>query len=99
MSPLIRNLAFAFGLALILWFGYTLFIQQSDELVTSNGVGTSDAALAGQSFFVELQKIQAVNLHGEVLNDARFQSLVDLRQDVVPEPVGRKNPFLPVTTH
>lgn len=96
MSPLIRNLAFAFGLALILWFGYTLFIQQPDELVTSNGA-LSSAAVDGQNFLANLQKVKGVNLKGEVLNDARFESLVDLRQDIVPENKGRKNPFVPIS--
>lgn len=95
MSPLIRNLAFAFGLALILWLGYMLFFQESDELVTTEG-STSAVALEGQAFLKTLSEVQAIQLNGEILDDPRFEILVDLRQDVVDEPVGRKNPFLPV---
>lgn len=95
MSPLIRNLAFAFGLALILWLGYMLFFRESDELVTTEG-STSAVALEGQAFLKTLSEVQAIQLNGEILDDPRFEILVDLRQDVVDEPVGRKNPFLPV---
>lgn len=95
MTPIIRNLAFAFGLALILWVGYILFIKSPDDVVTVDG-SMSAAALEGQAFLASLQRVEGVELHGEILNDARFESLVDLREDIVPEPVGRKNPFLPI---
>ncbi len=95
MSPLLRNLLFAFGLALILWLGYTVFFRESGELVTVEG-GVSDVAVQGQEFLTTLTEVRAISLNGAVLNDPRFESLVDQRQDVTPEDVGRQNPFLPV---
>ena len=95
MSSLIRNLGFAFALAFIVWLGYTLFIKESDDVVSTEG--KSQAALEGQEFLAHLQKVKKINLQSEVLNDARFESLIDLSIDVVPEPKGRENPFTPVT--
>ncbi len=94
MSALIRNILFAFGLALILWLGYTIFIRDSDELVISDSV--SDAARSAQDFLVKLKKVEAIKISGEILRDDRFESLVNFRQEIVSEPTGRPNPFLPV---
>ncbi|MBX9906976.1 hypothetical protein K2X96_03710 [Patescibacteria group bacterium] len=95
MSSLLRNILFAFGLAVLGWLGYTLFIADSEDLVTGDGL--SEASYAGQDLLVKLQEIESVSISGEVLQDVRFESLVDFRKEVVSEPVGRDNPYLPVS--
>lgn len=96
MSPLLKNLLIALGLAVLVWLGYILFVKGSDDLVTSTNGIENDAVRDGQELLVLLQQVRSVNLKGEVLEDARFQSLVDFRQDIVDEPKGRTNPFAPL---
>ena len=96
MSNLLRNIILALGLALIVWLGYTVFFDGSEDLVIAEN-GTSDAAQQGQEFLALVQQVRAVQLNGAVLTDGRFKSLVDLREEIREEPFGRTNPFSPVT--
>lgn len=97
MSSLIKNILFAAGLALIVWIGYVVFIQDSDPALTaSNAAVTNQAVRDAQDFLTRLQQLQSIGLEGRVLSDPRFESLIDLRQSVIEEPVGRPNPFEPI---
>ena len=99
MSPLLRNLALALVLALIAWLGYVVFLKDDEEVVsTANSGVINEAVRDGQEFLMRLQQMRSIELEGAVLNDPRFKSLIDLRQDLVAEPVGRDNPFLPIGT-
>lgn len=97
MSPLIKNLLFALGLATIVWLGYTIFIKDSElGLTASNSLVTSQAILDAQEFLAKLQQLRVIELDDKLFSDPRFRSLVDHRQVIVDEPVGRSNPFSPV---
>lgn len=96
MSPLIKNLLLALGLALIAWLGYSFFLKSDEAMVnSSNGSLVSGAVRDGQDFLIKLNQLKAIDLSGAIFNDPRFRSLEDKRQDVVSEPAGRDNPFLP----
>lgn len=43
-----------------------------------------------------LLQLRSISLSGTILTDPAFQSLHDFSIDLVPEPVGRDNPFAPV---
>ncbi len=97
MSPLIRNLMFALVLAVIVWLGYMLFIRDSEELVTvADSQIRNEAVQNSSEFLLRLHQLEQVELTGEILRDARFRSLRNLKQNIVSEPAGRKNPFLPI---
>lgn len=97
MSPLIKNALIATIAAVALWFGYQMFIANDDPLlVSSNTTATSQAARDAQQFLVRLQQLNAIEFDRSVFEDVRFRSLVDLRQVVLDEPVGRTNPFAPI---
>ena len=95
MSTLLKNLLFALGLALILWLGYVVFIREDDGDIVES-VELSQAQRDTQDFLVKLQQLRELNFGDRIFKDPRFQSLVDFRQDIEPEPVGRDNPFLPI---
>lgn len=96
MSPLIKNLLFALGLAVIVWLGYTVFIKDSDpSLTASNAAVTNQAVQDAQEFLVRLQQLREIELDNSLFSDPRFDSLIDHRQAIKNEPVGRSNPFDP----
>ncbi len=97
MSPLFRNLALALILALLVWLGYIIFFQEDEVLVSSSNSGVvNEAVRDGQEFLFRLQQVRSVKLNGALFEDPRFHSLLDIRQELVPETVGRENPFLPL---
>lgn len=97
MSKLLKNIIFAGGFALILWLGYVVFIRDSDPALTaSNAQVNNQAVRDAQDFLMKLQQLRTIELEGALFSDPRFNSLIDLRQEVTAEPVGRTNPFVPV---
>lgn len=97
MSGLIKNLLFALGLALILWLGYAVFFADDEEdLAVENTSLTSAAARDTQDFLVLFNQLKEIELEQTLFNDPAFNSLIDYRQPIESEPVGRVNPFEPV---
>lgn len=43
-----------------------------------------------------LLQLRAVSLSGTIFTDPAFQALQDFSSEIVPEPVGRPNPFAPL---
>jgi hypothetical protein len=95
MTPLLKNLLLALGLAVIGWLGYYLFLGTSDDIVVADPA-TSEAIQKGQDVLVLLQQVGSISFKESVLEDPRFKSLVDLHQTIESEPVGRSNPFAPL---
>jgi len=95
MSSLLRNILFACGLALILWFGYQ-YLKDSADLVRVEGVENTKVAREAQELLAKLRQVQAITISGALFEDPKFISLVDFRKQIVDEPIGRENPFLPI---
>lgn len=91
MSGLLKNLLLALAAAALIWMGYVFFIQ--DPTPTATSVSTSQAAIEAQDFLSRLRQLESVRIEGTIFTDTRFRSLTDFRQPLVPEPVGRTNPF------
>ena len=94
MSPLVRNIAIAFGLAVIATVGYFVFLKE-DEAIITESVPTSEAIRDSQEFLMRVRQLEQMQLNGKVLKDPRFTSLVDFTLEPEPEDVGRDNPFEP----
>lgn len=97
MSPLLRNSLFAVGLALILWIGYTMYFPTLPAVESTLSASTP-ALRNAQTVLVQLRQIEQVNIKTALFVDPRFESLTDFRKEIVPEPVGRENPFVPYST-
>jgi hypothetical protein len=52
---------------------------------------------ADQDLVTTLMQLRAVTLDGTIFTDPVFMSLQDFGVEIQPEPVGRPNPFLPLT--
>jgi len=94
MQSLLKNLAFAFSLALLVWLGYLVFVKEDVDAVSSSVA--SDAAIESAQFIAKLDELKEIRLseNSQVLSDTRFLSLIDQRQPIEPKPYGRKNPFV-----
>ena len=55
------------------------------------------SAGADQELVSTLLQLRAVTLSGTIFSDPVFMSLKDFGRDIVPEPVGRPNPFAPLS--
>jgi hypothetical protein len=95
MTPLLKNLLLALGLAVIGWLGYYLFLGEQDDVIVTDQA-TTEAIQRGQELLVLFQQVESITFNGGVLEDVRFTSLIDLHQTIESEPVGRSNPFAPL---
>lgn len=67
----------------------------SSSLLTTQGVQTG-LSPADQSLVATLLQLRAVKLDGTIFSEPAFQALKDFSTQIIPEPVGRPNPFEPL---
>jgi hypothetical protein len=76
---------------------YTLRGSSSpDALLVTENVGTGAPNETERDLVATLLQLRAIGLDGTIFSDPAFQSLVDYGIEIVPEPVGRENPFAPL---
>ena len=110
MSSLLHNKVVLGILAVLIAGGLWIGLSQSSApsssstaITTANASG-SDAAVgqasnADANSIVEvLLALRAVKLEGTIFSEPTFQSLKDFSTAIVPEPVGRPDPFAPNTS-
>ena len=75
-------------------FYYFFFVaESSDETVLTADAPASEAEI---SFITLVSQLDPIEFDTRILDDPRFQALVDIRTEVVPEPQGRTDPFGPL---
>jgi hypothetical protein len=79
------------ALAGLVWWGLIGTTPQAPLLDTQDTANSSD-----QDIVSTLLTLRAVNLNGTIFSDPVYQSLKDFGKQIVPEPVGRENPFAPL---
>ena len=67
---------------------------QEEVLVTENFA--TPASQADKDLVTTLLQLRSVTLDGTIFSDPVFKSLKDFGSEIVPEPVGRENPFAPL---
>ena len=77
----------------VLW--YVSSGSSSSRPILSTGGGSSNPA--EQSVVNTLLTLRAVTLSGTILSDPAFQSLQDFGTQIIPEPIGRPDPFAPLS--
>jgi hypothetical protein len=78
-------------LAGLIWWGLIGTAAPAPLLDTQGISNESD-----QDIVTTLLTLRAVNLSGTIFSDPVYLSLKDFGKDIVPEPVGRDNPFAPL---
>lgn len=84
------------GILAIATVGYTVMVGNVDNtlLVSENSV--EENSVLQNELLALLLDIRLIRLNESILSDPVFQGLEDFGQDIIPEPIGRKNPFAPV---
>lgn len=80
-------------------YGFLFGGEKDDSLLVSDSVfesSDSTGAIVESDLLTLLLDIRSIKLDESVFSNEAFKSLEDFGQDIVPEPVGRENPFAPV---
>ncbi|MBI5645222.1 hypothetical protein HY970_03945 [Candidatus Kaiserbacteria bacterium] len=85
-------------LAIGVWFGLSRN-STTPPLLTSDitNTGSPSSQSSEQELVGTLLELRSVNLNGTIFNDRAFMSLHDFGTTIVAEPVGRTNPFAPLS--
>ena len=80
----------------VLYGGYMLFFAPSSEeaLVATSEQGSTGA---DQELIALLLELKSIHLDDALFADPLFKSLEDFGKELVSEPVGRTNPFAPLS--
>ena len=87
--------ALAIVVAVIAW--YMLGGEAPPQEGLSTETFSTPATEAERDLVATLLQLRSVSLEGTVFSDPIFQSLRDFGSQIVPEPVGRENPFAPLS--
>lgn len=92
-----------FGLIIVLvaggvWYGLSSGGTPATLTTQTLGTGSPTSETADQQLVGSLLALRAVTLNGTIFSDAAFMSLQDFGTTIVPEPVGRPNPFEAIAT-
>jgi hypothetical protein len=87
------------------YFAYTLFVKESDNsesLISGTQPLTSrrnlaDAQILGDQITRALNQIESLTLDRSIFENSIFKTLNDRSEPISEEPVGRKNPFAPIS--
>lgn len=91
-----KNIIIIAIVIVIVAFAYNLFVDKTDEsLLTSEVRGVENPVLETDLLSI-LIDLRLIKLDDSIFSSQAFQSLRDFGQDIVPEPIGRENPFAPV---
>jgi hypothetical protein len=94
MSPRIKIVIGALVFFLLIGAVYVFLIGNTNEAaVTSSGSPASEAEV----LFLNLSnQLDPISFNTSVFQDSRFTSLVDIHTAILPEALGRKDPFGPI---
>ncbi len=94
-----KNVFFFILLAVFIFVMFGFFFGDKDDGLRPAllSTGSAQAAdIAERELLSILLDLRRIELREEIFSDRVFISLKDFSQDLVPEPVGRKNPFAPL---
>lgn len=79
------------------FFIYTYFFTSPATPALSATSAQSATAVSDQDLIVLLSTLHTIKLDDSIFSDPTFQSLTDFSTALVPEPVGRTDPFSPLS--
>ena len=82
-------------LVVLAFIAYSYFFASPQQQSLTVTAATSTAAV-DQDLITLLTTLKSIRLDAAIFSDPAFQSLQDFSQALVPEPVGRTNPFAPL---
>lgn len=76
------------------WYGLSGSAAPTSAIQSDDVSGAESAD--ERAILDTLLQLRSIELAGTIFNDPVFQSLRDTRTEIVPEPIGRRNPFAPL---
>jgi len=81
----------------VAWYGLSgSSAAPASDLTSSATTASGPAGSADQTLVSTLLTLRTVQLDGTIFSDPAFTSLKDFSTQIVPEPVGRSDPFAPL---
>ncbi len=91
-----QTLILVIVIVVIAFFAYTYFFTGKDSGAVLETQEVSIVTPADQDLISLLLELKSITLDESIFSNPSFQSLQDFSQELVPEPVGRINPFAPL---
>lgn len=82
-------------LVIVAFFAYSYFFTGTSQPILSSSAPSANIAV-DQNLITLLSTLNSIKLDPSIFSDPAFQSLQDFSQALVPQPVGRQNPFAPL---
>lgn len=103
MSSLVKKIIIGVVILAVAYIAYSMFFKtsDSDNLISGSNSFSSDRSLAdtqilGNQITQALIQIESLQLNRSIFENPIFKSLSDRSEQIISEPVGRKNPFAPL---
>jgi hypothetical protein len=104
MTPKLKKIILMIVIAGILFLVYVMFFKKQDvkeSLITGSnalsGRTVKETKLLGNQITQALVQIESLNLDRNVIDSKLFKSLIDRSEPIISEPIGRRNPFAPLS--
>jgi len=82
-------------IALLAFYGMSNGSGTSNSLISSTNART-DTVVNDRELLQLLTDMRKINLEGHIFESPAYTSLQDFSRSIVPEPVGRQDPFAPL---
>lgn len=76
-------------------FAYRFFFVRVDEEALTSTSSSANAEV-GREVLETLETLETINLDSSVFEREDFRNLKDFSVEIVPDPLGRRNPFAPI---
>lgn len=94
--PKAFKISFIVFIVLLLIFGYWQYSSRDKESEKEAITTKQVESFSGEQKILEtLTLLRSININTDFFDNKVFQNLVDFSRELVSEPVGRPNPFLP----
>jgi hypothetical protein len=96
MNPKLKKILIIVAIIAIAFVLYRVFFGRGEEPALSSETPSGLPAEGSGDLLSLLLQLKSITLNEAVFADAAFQTLEDFTVKLIPEPIGRKNPFAPI---
>lgn len=96
MNPTLKKVLIGAAIVAASFVLYLVLFGGSEEPALSSETPSGLPAEEGGELLSLLLQLKSITLNEGIFADGAFQTLEDFTVKLVPEPVGRKNPFAPI---
>ncbi|MES2134893.1 MAG: hypothetical protein V4449_01465 [Patescibacteria group bacterium] len=90
-----KGVLIALAVIVVAFFAYSYFFPKDSAPALSAEIAPENVSV-DQDLISLLLELKSIKLNDAIFADSAFKSLQDFSQELVPEPVGRNNPFAPL---